>query len=92
MSSFPSIRIEGGLLGPELLDQVIVADGAFGWDDLGSWTALGRHLKADSEGIFPPFQPFRFLLSAFCFLLSPHSCFQLSTFCFSYGRFLLSAF
>jgi hypothetical protein len=26
MSSFPSIRIEGGLLGPELLDQVISAD------------------------------------------------------------------
>jgi mannose-1-phosphate guanylyltransferase len=30
--------------------NVIVADGAFGWDDLGSWTALGRHLKADPEG------------------------------------------
>jgi len=26
MSSFPSIRIEGGLLGPELLDQVVAAD------------------------------------------------------------------
>jgi hypothetical protein len=26
MSSFPSIRIEGGLLGPELLDQVIAAN------------------------------------------------------------------
>ena len=26
MASFPSIRIEGGLLGPELLDQVIAAD------------------------------------------------------------------
>ena len=26
MPSFPSIRIEGGLLGPELLDQVIAAD------------------------------------------------------------------
>jgi len=25
-------------------------DGAFEWDDLGSWTALGRHLKADPEG------------------------------------------
>jgi len=30
--------------------NVVVADGAFGWDDLGSWTALGRHLKADPEG------------------------------------------
>jgi mannose-1-phosphate guanylyltransferase len=30
--------------------NVIVADGAFEWDDLGSWTALARHLKADPEG------------------------------------------
>ena len=30
--------------------NVLVADGAFEWDDLGSWTALGRHLKADPEG------------------------------------------
>jgi mannose-1-phosphate guanylyltransferase len=30
--------------------NVIVADGAFGWDDLGSWSALGRHLKPDPEG------------------------------------------
>jgi mannose-1-phosphate guanylyltransferase len=30
--------------------NVLVADGAFDWDDLGSWTALGRHLKADPEG------------------------------------------
>jgi len=26
--------------------NVVVADGAFEWDDLGSWNALGRHLKA----------------------------------------------
>jgi mannose-1-phosphate guanylyltransferase len=30
--------------------NVLVADGAFQWDDLGSWTALGRHLKPDPEG------------------------------------------
>lgn len=30
--------------------NVVVADGAFGWDDLGSWSALGRHLKPDAEG------------------------------------------
>jgi hypothetical protein len=24
--------------------------GLIEWDDLGSWTALGRHLKADPEG------------------------------------------
>ena len=30
--------------------NVIVANGVFEWDDLGSWTALGRHLKPDAEG------------------------------------------
>jgi mannose-1-phosphate guanylyltransferase len=30
--------------------NVVVADGAFAWDDVGSWTALARHLKADPEG------------------------------------------
>jgi mannose-1-phosphate guanylyltransferase len=30
--------------------NVIVADGAFEWDDLGAWNALSRHLKADPEG------------------------------------------
>ena len=34
----------------EHAQNVLVADGAFEWDDLGSWTALGRHLKADPEG------------------------------------------
>src|SRR5882724_7948922 len=34
----------------EHAQNVIVADGAFEWDDLGSWTALGRHLKPDAEG------------------------------------------
>jgi mannose-1-phosphate guanylyltransferase len=34
----------------EQAQNVLVADGAFEWDDLGSWTALGRHLKADAEG------------------------------------------
>jgi mannose-1-phosphate guanylyltransferase len=34
----------------EHAQNVIVADGAFEWDDLGSWTALSRHLKADPEG------------------------------------------
>jgi len=42
------ISIDYGLM--EHAQNVIVADGAFGWDDLGSWTALGRHLKADAEG------------------------------------------
>jgi mannose-1-phosphate guanylyltransferase len=34
----------------EHAQNVVVADGAFAWDDLGSWTALGRHLKQDAEG------------------------------------------
>ncbi len=34
----------------EHAQNVIVADGAFAWDDLGSWTALARHLKPDPEG------------------------------------------
>lgn len=34
----------------EHAQNVIVADGVFAWDDLGSWAALARHLKADPEG------------------------------------------
>ena len=34
----------------EHAQNVIVADGDFEWDDLGSWTAMARHLKADAEG------------------------------------------
>jgi mannose-1-phosphate guanylyltransferase len=34
----------------EHAQNVIVADGNFEWDDLGSWTALARHLKPDAEG------------------------------------------
>jgi mannose-1-phosphate guanylyltransferase len=30
--------------------NVVVADGRFDWDDLGSWNALARHWKADAEG------------------------------------------
>ena len=34
----------------EHAQNVIVADGDFEWDDLGSWTALGRHITPDAEG------------------------------------------
>jgi mannose-1-phosphate guanylyltransferase len=34
----------------EHAQNVVVADGSFEWDDLGSWTALSRHIKADPEG------------------------------------------
>src|SRR5579872_4617217 len=46
--TLPRISIDFALM--EHAQNVIVADGAFEWDDLGSWTALGRHLKADPEG------------------------------------------
>ncbi len=34
----------------EQAQNVVVADGSFEWDDLGSWNALARHLKSDAEG------------------------------------------
>src|ERR1043166_313838 len=42
------ISIDYALL--EQAQNVVVADGSFEWDDLGSWTALARHLKPDAEG------------------------------------------
>ena len=34
----------------EHAQNVLVADGDFEWDDLGSWPAVSRHLKPDAEG------------------------------------------
>jgi mannose-1-phosphate guanylyltransferase len=34
----------------EKASNTLVADGVFDWDDLGSWTALERHLKSDAQG------------------------------------------
>jgi len=34
----------------EKAKNVICADGAFAWDDLGAWPALARHLPADAHG------------------------------------------
>ena len=48
---YPSIKkvsIDYALM--EKAQNVIVADGDFAWDDLGSWTALARHIKADAAG------------------------------------------
>ena len=42
------ISIDYALL--ERAQNVVVAAGDFEWDDLGSWTALGRHIKPDPEG------------------------------------------
>ena len=42
------VSIDYALL--EQAQNVVVAAGDFAWDDLGSWTALARHLKPDAEG------------------------------------------
>jgi mannose-1-phosphate guanylyltransferase len=34
----------------EHAQNVVVAAGDFEWDDLGSWTALARHIRSDPEG------------------------------------------
>jgi mannose-1-phosphate guanylyltransferase len=34
----------------EHAQNVVLAEGDFAWDDLGSWTALARHLPKDAEG------------------------------------------
>lgn len=46
--SFPSLSIDYGLL--EKSRNVMVIPGHFGWDDVGSWPALGRVLPADEGG------------------------------------------
>ena len=46
--ALPKISIDYALM--EHARNVVVADGSFAWDDLGSWTALGRHLPADAAG------------------------------------------
>ena len=44
----PKISVDYALM--EKAQNVVVADGSFDWDDLGSWNALGRHLPADAAG------------------------------------------
>lgn len=48
---YPEIRkvsIDYALM--EHAQNVVCAEGAFEWDDLGAWPALARHLKTDAEG------------------------------------------
>jgi mannose-1-phosphate guanylyltransferase len=47
-SDIKKISIDFALM--EHAHNVVVADGAFAWDDLGSWNALARHIKPDAEG------------------------------------------
>jgi mannose-1-phosphate guanylyltransferase len=48
---YPAIRrisVDYAVL--EQAHNIVCADGAFGWDDVGTWPALARHLKTDGEG------------------------------------------
>jgi len=50
-SEYPEIRkisVDYAIM--ERAHNVVVADGNFEWDDLGSWPALARHVKQDPEG------------------------------------------
>jgi mannose-1-phosphate guanylyltransferase len=47
-STLKKVSIDFALL--EHAQNVVMAEGNFEWDDLGSWTALARHLKQDAEG------------------------------------------
>ncbi|KUG02833.1 mannose-1-phosphate guanylyltransferase (gdp) [hydrocarbon metagenome] len=44
----PRISIDYGIM--EKCQQVLVIPAAFGWDDIGSWTALGRYRESDHRG------------------------------------------
>ncbi|MEG2077005.1 MAG: sugar phosphate nucleotidyltransferase, partial [Victivallaceae bacterium] len=45
--SAPSISIDYAIM--EKVGRFMVASGDFGWDDIGSWSALGHHLSKDEN-------------------------------------------
>ena len=47
-AAIENVSIDYGVL--EKHDDVVVVDGEFGWDDIGSWTALARHWPKDERG------------------------------------------
>lgn len=50
-SEYPSVKkISIDFAVMEKARNVVVADGAFDWDDLGAWPALSRHLALDADG------------------------------------------
>ena len=50
-SEYPSVKkISVDFAVMERARNVVVADGAFDWDDLGAWPALSRHLSRDADG------------------------------------------
>lgn len=46
--ALPKVSVDYALM--ERVSNVVVADGDFIWDDVGSWTALARHLRPDADG------------------------------------------
>lgn len=46
--SMPEISVDYGIL--EKTDDVLIIKGCFGWDDIGSWTALDRLFSDDDNG------------------------------------------
>lgn len=46
--SMPEISVDYGIL--EKTDDVLIIKGCFGWDDIGSWTALDRLCSEDESG------------------------------------------
>lgn len=46
--TLPKVSIDYALL--EHAENVVAAEGDFGWDDAGAWTALARHLTPDARG------------------------------------------
>lgn len=47
-STCESISVDFAIM--EKTDKLYVVPGDFGWDDVGSWMALGRYLKKDESG------------------------------------------
>ncbi len=46
--TLPNISIDYGIM--EKADRVIMAKSSFDWDDVGSWDAVAKHFKPDSDG------------------------------------------
>lgn len=46
--SLPSISIDYGIMEKE--QDILVVEGSFKWDDLGSWAALAEHAPRDQDG------------------------------------------
>jgi mannose-1-phosphate guanylyltransferase len=63
------ISVDYGIM--EKCDQVLVIPATFGWDDVGSWTSLGRYHEADQQGNVLETQGV-FLDTRDCLVYAPH--------------------